>query len=173
VIAPEARAPNVRAHRVLWAIPLALALHNAEEALTFPAFLPLVRERVPDVARGLAARIDVHALYTALVVVTLLVVLVVCWATWRPASPVAPWCALAVQAVVALNVVSHVIVAATVVRGDSPGLVTALAVNAPLSIHLFRRARREGWIASWSWWLLLPAALLLHGPVLIGLLLLA
>ena len=162
----EARAP-----RVLWLIPAALALHNIEEAITFPRYLPVVRERLPAAARPIAARLEPDGPRLALVLVTLLAVLMIAWAVRRPRSPIARWCALAVQAVVALNVVSHVAVSLVVLHGYAPGLVSALAVNAPLSLHLFRRAWRERWIARWSWWLLPPAAALLHGPALIGLLL--
>jgi hypothetical protein len=173
VTASAARAAaGRRAARALWLIPAALALHNLEEALTFPRYLPLVRERLPEVARPLAARLDVAGLRAALVLVTLLALLVVAWAIRRPDSRLPLWCALSVQAVVALNVVSHVVVSLTVMRGYTPGLATALAVNAPLSVYLLRRALAEAWISRASWWLLLPSALLFHGPGLIGLLLL-
>ena len=73
----------------------------------------------------------------------------------------------------ALALHNHVVVGGWLLRGYSPGLVTALLVNAPLSYVLFKRATREQWIPSWSWWLLPPAAFLAHGPGLISLLLLA
>ena len=157
---------------VLWLIPVALALHNVEEAATFSRYLPLVQARLPDFAQPVAARIDIGDLRVALLWVTIVPFLVIAWAAVRPESLAARWCALEVQAVVALNVVSHVIVAGWL-RGYSPGLLTAVLVNAPLSYALFARAARERWIPSWSWWLLPPVALLVHGPGLIGLLLLA
>ena len=158
---------------VLWLIPLALALHNAEEAATFSRYVPLVRARLPAFAQPLAAQLDMASLRAALVWVTIVPFVVVAWATARPASLVARWSALAVQAVVALNVVSHAIMASVLLRGYSPGLITALAVNAPLSVVVFDRAAREQWIPRWSWWLLPPTAFLLHGPGVIALLLLA
>jgi hypothetical protein len=161
------------APRALWSIPAALALHNMEEALTFPRYLPLVRERVPDVARPIVARLDAGGMRAALVWVTLAALLVVAWAVRRPESRLARWCVLAAQSTVALNVVSHVVVSLVILRGYGPGLVTALAVNAPLSAYLFRRARAEQWIAPWSWRLLPIAAVVLHGPGLVGVLLLA
>jgi hypothetical protein len=39
-------------------------------------------------------------------------------------------------------------------------------------VVLFGRAAREQWIPRWSWGLLLVAAILLHGPGLVGLLML-
>ena len=163
---------DARAPRALWLIPAALALHNLEEAVTFPRYLPLVRERVPDLARPLAARLDPASLRAALLWVTLLALLAAAWAVARPESRPARWCALAVQAVVALNVVSHAVAAFVVMRGYTPGLATALSVNAPVSVYLLRRAWGERWISRSSWWLLLPTAVLLHGPGLIGLLML-
>jgi hypothetical protein len=158
---------------VLWLIPLALALHNAEEAATFSHYLPRSTARLPDFAQPIVASIDVTRLWIALATATVVPFLVIAWAALRPRSLAARWSALAVLAVVSLNVVSHVVVAVGVVRGYAPGLVTALAVNAPVSTVLFRRAAREQWIPRWSWWLLLPTAFLVHGPVLLGLLLVA
>jgi len=157
---------------VLWPIPVALALHNAEEAATFTHYLPLVRARLLDFAQPFADRVGDPDLRVALVWATIVPFLVIAWATVRPTSVAARWSTLAVQAVVALNVVSHVLVAGVLLGGYAPGLVTALVTNAPLSFVLFRRAIRERWIPAWSWWLLPPAAVVIHGPVLIGLLLL-
>jgi hypothetical protein len=168
---PEGHAPTRLG--ALWSIPAALAMHNAEEAITFPRYLPLVRSRLPEVVRPFASRVDIGDLQLALVCVTVIPLLIVAWAEWRPRSLLARWCALAVLAVVALNVVSHVVVSVVVMRGYAPGVVTALAINAPLSVTLFRRAAAERWVPRWSAWMLPPAALLLHGPGLVGLLLLA
>ena len=77
------------------------------------------------------------------------------------------------QAVVAVNVVSHLAAATLFLRGYSPGLLSALLINAPVSIYLFRRAAHEQWIPPRAWRAVLPVALLIHGPGLIGLLLLA
>ena len=158
---------------ILWLIPAALALHNAEEAVTFPHYLPIVRTRLPALAADFTARLTVEQLWIALAMATVIPVLVIGWATLRPKSLAARWSALVLQAVVALNVASHLVVAIVVLRGYSPGLATALLINAPVSVLLFRRAARERWLPSWTWWLMLPTAALVHGPGLIGLLLLA
>jgi hypothetical protein len=168
--ADELRLPRYRA---LWLIPAALALHNAEEALTFPRYLPLVRERLPQFAQPLLSNVSPRDLQVALVWATVLPLAIVLWAWQRPESVVARWSVLAVLAVVAVNVLSHVIVAAALFHGYAPGLVTAVLVNTPVSFYLFRRARREAWIPRQGWWALVPAALLIHGPGLIALLLLS
>ena len=159
--------------RALWLIPAALALHNAEEALMFPRYWPLVRSRLPESIQASAAGFDPVAFRMALVWATLIPLAVVIWATWRADSLVARWSALAVQAVVAVNVISHLTAATLFLRGYSPGLLSALLVNAPVSIYLFRRAAHERWIPPRAWRAVLPAALLIHGPGLVGLLLLA
>jgi hypothetical protein len=156
----------------LWLLPAALVVHNAEEAIAFPRYLPAIRERLPDILRPVASTIEVGDLRLALIVVTIVPLLIVLWTTRRPRSGFARWCALVVLAVVALNVVSHVAVSLVLMRGYAPGLASAVLVNAPLSVVLFGRAARERWIARWSWGLLLVAAILLHGPGLVGLLML-
>lgn len=158
---------------VLWLIPAALVLHNGEEAVTIPHYLAIVRTRLPPFAADFAARISVEQVWVALAMATIIPVLVIGWTALRPRSVAARWSALVLQMVIAVNVVSHLGAAVLVVRGYSPGLVTALLVNAPLSVLIFRRAMRGGWVPAWSWWLLLPAAILVHGPGLVGLLLLA
>ena len=70
------------------------------------------------------------------------------------------------------EIASHLVVAAVVMRGYSPGLASAVLINAPISVYLFRRAARERWLPRTAWRALWPAALLVHGPGLVGLLLL-
>jgi hypothetical protein len=55
-------------------------------------------------------------------------------------------------------------------RDYAPGVVTALLINLPFSIYLFRRALREAWIDKRDVAVLFLVGLALHGPGLIGLL---
>ena len=111
--------------RVIWLVCIFLALHNLEEALTFPRY---------------------PALLAGLVVVTVIPIALSAWANARPASRAALRSVVVVQAIVALNVVWHV--AAGFVRRDYvPGLVTAVLINLPFSIYFFRRAKSERWLA--------------------------
>ena len=168
-MAAEPSAPRA----ALWAIPGAMALHNLEEALTFGRYLPLVRERAPAVARPLVAGVTYRQLLVALAAATLLAVAVAGWAWLRPHSRAARWGALVLQAVMAINVVSHAAAALVVTRGYAPGLVTALLLELPLSVYVFRRASRERWLRRGALRLIAPAALLVHGPGLVALILLA
>ena len=158
--------------RVLWLIPILLAVHNAEEALLFPRYLPLVLGRLPEGWRALAGALTLGQVGTALALVTLIPLLLVIWATRRPESAVPLWLLLLVQATVLLNVLWHVSTAMVVFDGYAPGLMTAVLINLPFSVYLLGRAARERWVSRGAMWALLPGALLLHGPLLSGLLLL-
>ncbi len=68
-----------------------------------------------------------------------------------------------------MNVLSHV-GAASMVRGYSPGLVTAVLVNLPFSAYLIGRAAREPWLSRRRLLGASPISLLIHGPLLVGLL---
>ena len=85
-----------------------------------------------------------------------------------PGSP-AGYALLAIQATMLVNVASH-IGAAIVLRGYAPGLVTALALNLPFSLWLLHVASAGHWYSAAALLWLIPLALILHGPVLIGLL---
>jgi len=162
----------VRRRALLWLIPAFLALHNAEEALAFRRYLPLISRRLPA---AVAARVDVTypQMLAALVIATVVPILLIAWVARRPADPTRLWFAVLLQVVVMLNVVSHLAAAAFVMRGYSPGLATALSINLPFSIYLLRRAVRERWIGRSALAMTVPAALLVHGPLLAGLILLA
>jgi hypothetical protein len=156
----------------LWLVPLLLALHNSEEAVFFPRYLPLVLARLPAGWRAMAGPLTSGQVGLALVIVTLAAAGVALWAALRPDSRAAIWLLLLIQTTVLLNVVWHVAAAVFLFRGYAPGLVTALFVNLPFSVYLLRRAARERWLSRPARWVLLPAALLVHGPLLSALLIL-
>jgi hypothetical protein len=160
----ESRVPG----RVLWLVPLFFLVHNLEEAATFgvvrrnfPAWLPLQ-------ARNAASSVTHAQFLVALLLVTLLAVAATAWAHLRPSSRGALWSVLLVQSVIALNVGAHVAAAAFILKGYGPGLASALIVNLPFSIYLLRRARRERWVSARAQAALVPGALLLHGPGIVG-----
>jgi hypothetical protein len=162
----------MRRERLLWFVPAFLALHNLEEAVTMRAALPRIRESVPTMIHGFVSSLTYSQMLSALVVVTVLPLLVTMWAMRMPESETRLWIVLVIQAVVALNVASHVAMA-VMLGGYGPGLATALAINLPFSVYLFRRVVRERWISRRALWSLFPAAVLIHGPGLIGLIVLS
>lgn len=160
-------------HTVIWLVPLLFTAHNAEEALTFPRYMPRLPALLPTRFAAFASRLDYQTMLAALAVVSLLAVVLAFAANRAPESRWRMWLLLALQATVAVNVVSHVMAAVFLYRGYAPGVITAVAINAPFSVHLFRRAARERWVSSAALRALVPAALVLHGPVLLGALWLA
>jgi hypothetical protein len=151
------------------AVPLLLTLHNVEEALMFPRWRPVIQAAVPLGFRAWFDQISPGTLQTALLVATAVPWALALWSARRPSSARASWFLLLVQAVVFTNVLWHVLVAGAVIRGYSPGLVTALAVNLPFSIYLFMRAHRERWCSPRAAIALVPAAPFAHGALLAGL----
>jgi Protein of unknown function with HXXEE motif len=156
----------------IWLVPILLTLHNLEEALLFPRYLPLAVARLPEGLQAIAGAITLGQVWIALAVVTAVPFGLAAWAAARPSSQLATWCVLLVQATVLLNVFWHLATAVIVFQGYAPGLVTALLLNLPFSLYLLRRARREQWVGTGARWALLPGALALHGPLLSGLILL-
>ncbi len=157
--------------RVLWLVPALLALHNAEEALFFPRYLPFILARLSPGWQAVAAPLTTGQVWSALVVVTGVALAVAWWARRRPDSRAALWLLLLIQSAVLLNAVWHVAVAVVLFRGYAPGLATAVFLNLPFSLHLLRRAVREQWLSRPARWALVPGAIVLHGPMLAALLL--
>ena len=152
----------------LWLIPAFLLLHNTEEALAFQHYLPQIVGHISRWGPGII-HISYSQILLALTLATLIPLALVAWAVRRPDQASALWFALLVQVVVLLNVFSHLAAALFVMRGYSPGLLTAMLINLPFSLYLLRRAASEQWLSRRALWLTVPAALLVHGPLLLGL----
>jgi hypothetical protein len=162
----------MRSRSVVWLVPIFLAIHNAEEALFFPRYLPFVLYRLPAAWQALIAPLTTGQVGAALGVVTAVAFVVAWWSHERPDSSIALWLVLLIQATVLLNVVWHAAAAVVLFGGYAPGVVTAVLLNLPFSIYLLRRATRERWLGPRALWALLPAAIVLHGPLLAALLVL-
>jgi hypothetical protein len=153
---------------VVWLIPVFLTLHNAEEAIAFRRYLPRVHVLLPDPFAALESRLSYAAIVQALSVLSIGAFVLAALADRKLRSPRVVWCVLALQAAIGLNVLAHVVSAAVVFRGYGPGLVTALTINAPFTVYCFLHASRERWVSAAALRATVPAAVLLHGPVLLG-----
>jgi Protein of unknown function with HXXEE motif len=161
---------------LLWSIPALFTIHNLEEALTMKRYLPVAREMIPELRRRVPARLRwLVREYTYRQLMILVVILTT--AAWaiaifggldQPASG-AGYALLALRAVLFLNVFAHV-GGAFLFRGYAPGLVTAVLINLPFSWVVFTTAWNEHWYSATTLLLLIPLALILHGPVFVGLL---
>lgn len=157
---------GVSRRTALLLVPVLITVHNAEEALLIPSVLRVLPRRLPS---GLGLSIPTYPQFlAALAVVTLVPWLVWLFGVARRETRAGVTLLLLVQMVMLVNVASHV-GAAVFLGGYAPGVVTALALNLPFSIHLFRRAMAERWISLRTLAFLFTAAVLIHGPGLFGL----
>ena len=153
---------------VVWLIPIFLTIHNAEEAVAFRHYLPMTRELLPAPLASLEAHLSYAALLQALAGLSILAFLLALVVNARPGAQRSLWLLLVLEMAVGLNVLAHLASAALLFHGYGPGLVTALLVNAPFAVYCFRRAKREQWVGSTALRATVPAALMLHGPVLLA-----
>jgi len=127
-------------------LALVIALHNAEEGITAGEYLPRVREiieRVPALReRGLLPP-SLPRLYLALIIVTVVPAVVLGWATTGRDSGVKREVVAVIAAALLWNVFLPHVSAMIVLRGYAPGGVTALVVNLPFCLYLFRRSLIE------------------------------
>jgi hypothetical protein len=153
---------------LLLLIPCVFTLHALEEAATIGRSLPGLRQRFSG--PGVAVSVPLPAATPFRVGLILLAVaaFVIALAARadRPGSRPG-YMLLALQATLLLNVGSHVLWA-VVFDGYVPGLVTAVLVNLPFSFYVLSRAWREQWYSRRALAWLAPIALVLHGPVLMG-----
>ena len=134
-----------------------------------PAYLAGIRERAPSWWTAIGRSVTAEQMWLALAIVSV-VPIILGIRLWRtPHSRGAIWMLLLIQATLLLNALWHVSAAVWLSRGYVPGLVTAVGLNLPLSVYLLRRARREAWVSRRGLLGLLPAAVVLHGSLLLGL----
>ncbi len=155
---------------VVWLIPVLLTVHNAEEAVAFTRMRPRMASLLPAPLGTLEARLSVPALLQALTILSAVAFILAGFVVFRPRVQAALWLLLALEAAVAINVVAHVVSAATLFHGYGPGLATAVLINAPFAVYALGRAGREAWVSRGAWRMLAAGGLFLHGPVLIGVL---
>jgi len=143
----------------------ALVLHNLEEGLMAGRYLPrvvaLLRE-YPVIGGRLIAP-SLNQLYVALVIVTVVPVLILAWATTGPRRPHKEYVVALIASALLWNVLLPHVPAAIAFGGYAPGVITAVAINLPLTLYFFRRARRDGQlstarlVATFVWGLVLLA----------------
>jgi Protein of unknown function with HXXEE motif len=133
--------------RQLWRIPIVLAIHNAEEALTMPRW---VMSNLAAVRRAIPFGIDIQfspvQLLASLLVATVVpfIVTLLCVRGEKKSKRV--YLLLLLQAIVLLNVfIPHLSWTIRTLQYN-PGLFTALFLNLPFSFIFFRTGYREGYI---------------------------
>lgn len=145
---------------VLALIALTLAIHNAEEYIAFPMFLKSLGRQLSGWLPAPALQHSTTNLHIALILATVLPGIFIVWAIFARRQ----WlliAALLVEAVLLVNAFAHML-AALLRGGYVPGLVTAILINLPFGIYVFRKAVRDSWIPRSRVWQLIGVAILLH-----------
>lgn len=129
--------------KLQWLFPIAVALHNAEEAIWMPRWTAGHAMRLPVRPPGAAE------IWAALVVFTAAAFAVTYLSARR--GPESIWAYLTFGYIVAMlaNVFVPHVPAAIVFRGYAPGLVTAVLINLPVMSILVIWMLREGWVHGW------------------------
>ena len=132
---------------LLWSIPGILTIHNIEEALTMPQWvvsnLALVQGSLPFASQLHFERAQLYVSLGLATAVPLCVTLLC--AGGNKKSP-RLFILLLLQAVIFLNVFIPHILASIIFLRYNPGVVTAVCLNLPFSLYVFRRAVREEYL---------------------------
>lgn len=163
----QRESPRKPLSRRRWCLILSLAwiLHNSEEWLLAPQMLRFMQSEAPDFVRNVYAAITVPELQAALLILTSVVLAVIALAAVFASTATAAFGIMVLAALLGLNAVFHI--ALSIDTGAyAPGLLTAVIVSLPVAITLLVQARRQRWTSTPAFLAVVPAAVLVHGPVL-------
>lgn len=104
-------------------------------------YLPVVTARAPAALQPMIADVSYSAFLWALLVATVVPAAIVAVASVHSETRWVHWAAATIQAVVAVNVLSH-LTSVAVLGGYAPGVVTAVLFNLPRSRSTSFAARR-------------------------------
>lgn len=152
--------------KLCWLIPALVTLHNSEEALTMPrwvmANLALIRENLPA---AFEIQFTPAQLLFSLLIATVVPLVVTIFCIGGEKGSRRLFLLFLLQAIVLLNVfIPHISISVRIGRYN-PGLITAVCVNLPFSIYLFRRAFKERYLTLREFALLFVLACIVYGPV--------
>jgi len=130
---------DVSFHFWAWMFPVAIALHNLEEAIWLPAWSKIAGKWHRPVSSS--------AFRFAVAVLTALAVVVTAWAVLAGPQSVGAYLLAGYALAMLLNVVMPHVLATMVLRRYMPGLSTALALNLPVTILLLRSSFAQGYVS--------------------------
>lgn len=137
-----AKHPGFNYVRMRWALIPVVAAHNFEEWLTFPLF--------GNVSQTVAARLGLSfeppswaATQIALVLVTVLPAVVVVWASFGRQGLIKDMVVCGIAGIFFANIFLPHLPLSIAIGGYSPGIVTAIVINLPFCLLLWRSAVRE------------------------------
>lgn len=127
----------------------------------------LLQSQAPRFLRSFYSQVDVSDLRFGLAVLTLLGVALALIAIRIPRATGSAYAMLVFATVIGINAFAHIVLS-VIFRAYMPGLLTAICLCLPVAIALWYRAWKDAWIPRTWIWTLVPAALLVHGPLLAG-----
>jgi hypothetical protein len=142
-------------------------LHNTEEALGAPAMLRQLQSQAPRFLRSFYSQVDVSDLRFGLAVLTLLGIALAAIAIRTSRATGSAYAMLVFGTVIGINAFAHIVLS-VIFRAYMPGLLTAIFLCLPVAIALWYRVWKDAWIPRTWLWTVVPAALLVHGPLLAG-----
>jgi hypothetical protein len=128
-----------------WFIPVILSIHNLEEALTMPQWmsvhLPMLRSTIPFFEN---LQFSTAQLYVSLFLVTLVPFLITffCLRGERTAKKISV--VLILQSIIFWNALMPHLSGFFVLGMYNPGTITAVLLNIPFSVYLYRRVLQQG-----------------------------
>lgn len=158
--------------RLLRLVPFLFLVHAIEGAVRAGPTLEAARTGYPKWFRLVVPPVTIDQFAVALLVMVLLSFAVLRWGEISRPRGWGGYLLMGIQAALLLNV-GVIIVAAWMLQGYAAGCMTAVLVQLPFSLILFTRAWKRGWISGHGLLLLIPASLLLRGPIFFAFLFLA
>lgn len=128
-------------HKLQWFFPIAVTLHNCEEAIWMPKWVSRHAAQLPLQLPG------TKELRFALVVLTLAAFAVTYLSDRKGEQSIGAYLMFGYVVAMLVNVFVPHVPATLVFRSYTPGVVTAVLINLPLMSILLFRAVRERWVS--------------------------
>ncbi len=144
-----------------WLFPVAIALHNGEEAIWMPGWAARHSLQLP------VHPPDAVSLRAALLVLTLAAFAITYLSYRRGPRSFGAYLLFGSIVTALLNVFVPHVPATLAFRSYTPGVVTAVAINFPVMVYLSLRAVRERWVLGWK-----AATFALVVPAVVGVMIL-
>ena len=137
--------------RLLWGVPILLAIHNLEEA-------PFMEKWSKELGLPIHFAISTRQFIWAVTLLTAAGFAATYLGINTTEQPIGVWTVLEIQMIMFVNAVVPHFAAFLRFQRYNPGVVTALFLNVPFSVYLFQRAMQAG-VMSWGvFWVLLVIA---------------
>ena len=128
--------------RLLWGIPILLAIHNFEEA-------PFMEKWSKELPLPIHPAVSTQQFVWAVTLLTAAGFAITYFGINTTKQPIGVWAVLEIQMIMLVNAIAPHLVVSLRFQKYNPGVVTALFLNIPFSVYLFQRAMQVGTM-SWG-----------------------